>query len=60
MDKIILKRVAPTTKRKRSSVVVSPDTYVRVYQLAQEVNMSVESLVDKLLTEALNSVEVVD
>lgn len=58
MEKIILKRNPVTKRAKRSSVVVSPNTYVRIYELANEVNMTVESLVDKLLTEALNAVEI--
>lgn len=60
MEKIILKRNPVTKRAKRSSVVVSPNTYVRIYELANEVNMTVESLVDKLLTEALDAVEIDD
>lgn len=60
MEKIILKRVPVDKKPKRSSVVVSPETYVRVYELAHDLNMSMEALVDKLLTEALAAVEISD
>lgn len=60
MDKIILKRTQTNKKPKRSAVVVSPQTYIRVYELANEVNMTMEALVDKLLTEALDAVEIAD
>lgn len=58
MDKIVLKRTASNKKPKRTSVVVSPNTYIRVYELAHDVNMTMEALVDKLLTEALDAVEI--
>ena len=60
MGEIILKREKKIGKAKRSSVVVSPDTYVRVYQTAQDAGISVERLVDFLLTEALKQVKIVD
>ena len=60
MEKIILKKVKEERKPKRASVVIKPDTYVKIYELAHEVNMTVESLVDLLLNEALNSVEVTE
>ena len=44
----------------RTSVVIKPETYVKIYELAHEVNITVESLVDLLLNEALNSVEVTE
>lgn len=60
MDKIVLKKVKEERKPKRTSVVVKPDTYVKVYKLAHEVNMSVESLVDLLLNKALENVVIED
>ena len=60
MDKIKLKRVPLEKKNKRSSVVIKPETYMRVYELAHEVNMPIEGLVDLLLTKALENVEVTD
>lgn len=60
MEKITLKRKPHDRKPKRASVVVSPETYIRVYELANTVNMTVEKLVDLLLTEALNAVEIED
>ena len=58
MEKIVLKRQSSDKKPKRSSVVVKPETYIKVYALAQELNMTVETLVDTLLREALNAVEI--
>lgn len=60
MTEIIIKKEKRTTKAKRSSVVVSPETYIKVYTLAQETGLSVEKLVDVLLTEAMKIVKVVD
>ena len=60
MDKIVLKKVKEERKPKRTSVVVKPDTYVKVYELAHEVNMTVESLVDLLLNKALENVVIED
>jgi len=47
-------------KNKRSAVVIQPTTYMKVYELAHEVNMPIEGLVDLLLTKALEAVEVTD
>lgn len=58
MEKIVLKRQNSNKKPRRSAVIVKPETYIKVYALAQEVNMPVESVVDTLLQEALNAVEV--
>lgn len=60
MEKIILKRKPQEAPKKRSSVVVKPETYMQVYQLAHECGMTVENLVDTLLQEALKSVEIED
>ena len=60
MEKIILKKVKEERKTKRTSVVIKPETYVKIYELAHEVNITVESLVDLLLNEALNSLEVTE
>lgn len=60
MEKIVLKKVKEKRKPKRTSVVIKPETYVKIYELAHEVNITVESLVDLLLNEALNSVEVTE
>lgn len=60
MNEIIIKKEKRTTKAKRSSVVVSPETYVKVYMMAQETGYSVEKLVDLLLTEAMKLVKIVD
>ena len=60
MEKIVLKKVKEERKPKRTSVVIKPETYVKIYELAHEVNITVESLVDLLLNEALNSVEVIE
>ena len=58
MEKIIIKKQEPTRKAKRTSVVVKPETYVKIYELAHEVNQPVETIVDLLLTEALKNVEI--
>ena len=60
MEKIVLKKVKEERKPKRTSVVIKQETYVKIYELAHEVNITVESLVDLLLNEALNSVEVTE
>ena len=60
MEKIVLKKNNKGRKPKRSSVVVSPKTYIRVYTLAQELSIPVEQLVDTLLIEALDAVEIID
>ena len=60
MEEIIIKRVAKKGKAKRSSVVVSPETYIKVYETAQNAGISVEQLVDMLLTDALKRVKIVD
>ena len=57
MEKIILKKVKTEPPKKRSSVVVKPETYMEIYKLAHECGMTIESLVDMLLTEALKAVE---
>ena len=58
MGEIVLKKKANARKPKRTSVIVSPETYVRVYGLAHEVGITVEALVDRLLTEALSQVRI--
>ncbi len=60
MEKIILKRSERKTKTKRHSVIVKDDTYYNLIDLQMKTGMSIESLVDTLLTEAIKSVEVVD
>ena len=60
MSEIVLKRETKNRKPKRTSVIVSPDTYIAVYQLAHEVGITVEQLVDRLLTEALKEVRIED
>ena len=60
MEKNSIKKVKEERKPKRTSVVIKPETYVKIYELAHEVNITVESLVDLLLNEALNSVEVTE
>lgn len=60
MDQIILKREEKARKPKRTAVVVSPETYIRVFALAHETGITVERLVDTLLTEALKHVKVED
>ena len=60
MDKIVLKKVKKEAPRKRSTVVVQPETYMKIYQLAHECGMTIEGLVDMLLNEALKNVEVED
>lgn len=60
MEKIILKRTPLEKKNKRSAVVIQPETYIKVYELAHNINMPIEKLVDLLLTKALDAVEVED
>ena len=60
MEEIILKRSEKQRKPKRSSVTVKPATYIKVYETAQDVGITVESLVDLLLTKALEHTKVVD
>ncbi len=60
MDQIVLKRSETRRKPKRASVVIKPETYVRVYDLAHDIGMTVETLVDTLLKAALDSVVVTD
>ena len=58
MEEIILKRQEKSRKPKRTSVVVSPNTYVKVYTLSQDLGMTMEALVDTLLVEALKRVKI--
>ena len=58
MDKIVLQRKKQEPPKKRSSVVIKPETYVQIYTLAHECGMTIESLVDTLLQEALKAVEI--
>lgn len=58
MEKIILKKVKQEAPKKRSSVVVKPETYMKVYTLAHECGMTIENLVDLLLQEAIKAVEI--
>lgn len=60
MEKIVLKRTAQNKKPRRAAVVVSPETYIRIYEMANNVNMTVEALVDRLLIEAMAAVEIED
>lgn len=60
MEEIVLRRSAKTRKPKRSSVAISPDTYISIYGLAQDAGITVEKLVDTLLKAALANVKVVD
>lgn len=59
MGEIILKSKAGRRKPKRSSVVVSPETYIAVYNLAHEIDWTIEELVDTLLKEALPQVKII-
>lgn len=58
MNKIILKKIEQKAPKKRSSVVIKPETYMQIYQLAHECGMTIENLVDTLLKEALKIVEI--
>lgn len=60
MEEIILKRSEKQRKPKRSAVAVKPATYIKVYETAQDAGITVESLVDLLLTKALEHTKVVD
>lgn len=60
MEKIVLKRNERNKKPRRAAVVVSPETYIRIYELTNNVNMTMEALVDRLLIEAMPAVEIED
>ena len=60
MAEIVIKRQAKERKPKRTSVIVSPQTYISVYELAQNTGITMESLVDRLLSEALKLVKIED
>ena len=60
MDKIIIQRKKTEAPKKRSSVVVKPETYMQIYTLAHECGITIESLVDTLLQEAMKAVEITD
>ena len=60
MEKIVIQKDNTKKRPKRTSVVVSPETYVKVYELAHETGWTVEAVVELLLSEALKCVEVQD
>ena len=57
-DIIVIKKQNKERRAKRASVVVQPQTYIKVYETAQLAGMSVEKLVDILLTDALQRVKI--
>ena len=58
MEKIILKKSDKELPKKRTAVVVKPETYYRISTLSEETQIPRETLVDMLLTEALKYVEI--
>ncbi len=58
MDEIILKRVEQKPKKRRAAVAVKPETYEKIDEICIETGMSRESLVDLLLTRALENVRI--
>lgn len=57
-DIIVIKKQDKERRPKRASVVVQPQTYIKVYETAQLAGISVEKLVDILLTDALQRVKI--
>ena len=60
MEQIVIHRRKNERKAKRTSVVVTPQTYIKIYELAQETGLTVEAIVDRLLMEALQYVKIED
>ena len=57
MYKIVLKRVEQKPRKRITAVVVKPETYEKIDRICMETGMTIESLVDLLLTKALEDVE---
>lgn len=60
MDKIIIKKQETKSKTRRATVVVKPETYKRIYDIAIETNQPVETITNILLEAALDNVEITD
>lgn len=58
MEKIVIKKQDVKSRNRRATVVVKPETYMKISELSFETNTPVETLVNTLLTEALKYVEV--
>lgn len=58
MEKIVLKKVSKDMKTKRHAVTVENNTYMRLLDIQTQTGMTMESLVNLLLDEAIKSVEI--
>ena len=61
MDKIVIQK-QPVTGRKnrRACVAIKPHTYTRIFELAHEAGLPIETITEMLLAAALDAVEIVD
>lgn len=61
MEKITFKRESPRqTKSKRHSVVVKNETYMKIVSIKNRTGIPVETIVNRLLDEALRYAEVTE
>ena len=60
MEKIVIKKTETKIKTRRATVVVKPETYKRIYDIALETNQPIETITNILLEAALENVEISD
>lgn len=58
MEKIVLKKVTKEMKTKRHAVTVQNETYIKLMDIQTQTGMTMESLVNLLLEEAIKNVEI--
>ena len=60
MEKIVIKKTETKAKARRATVVVKPEIYKRIYDIALETNQPIETITNILLEAALEDVEISD
>lgn len=60
MEKIVIKKTGTKIKARRATVVVKPEIYKRIYDIALETNQPIETITNILLEAALENVEISD
>ncbi len=60
MGKIVFEKGIRKTQTKRHSVVVQDETYLQILQIQAQTGLTVEEIVNKLLSSALDEVEIVE
>ena len=58
MEKIVLKKAEKETKTKRHAVTVQHEVYLKLFEIQMQTGMTMESLVNTLLEEAIKLVEI--